>query len=159
VPGRHGPNTLRHYVATHDTIMEQFHREGFVESDTLEIASVGDGIFQMEGQIACLGGLLCTVEKWLETVDVSDLGNPRVQTFSYSYNVSVAGMGNLFRYDNADHHGHPDQHHRHAYDWRTGTQPVDSPRWIGAAGWPTLGDVLREMSDWYWEHEGELPRR
>jgi hypothetical protein len=121
------------------------------------MVSVGRGIFLMEGQVSCLGGLICTVGKWIETVDASDAENPRVQTFHYNYNVNVSGMGNLFRYDNADHHGHQDPHHRHACDWRT-SKATKPPEWIGEDRWPTLGDVLREMSDWYWERKGDLPR-
>jgi hypothetical protein len=153
VPPRHGPNTLRNYVATHETIMEQFFREGFVESDALELVAAGSGVLLMNGTISCKGGLVCTVEKWMETVGAPDRENPRIQTFRYSYNVSVSGLHNLFRYDNADHHGHEDSHHRHAFDPETGAQAPGSPEWIGAARWPTLGEVLREMSDWYWEHQ------
>src|SRR3990172_2438968 len=47
--------------------------------------------------------------------------NPLVQTLLYSYNLSVQGWNNVFRYDNAHAHGaHADHHHRHAFDWRTG---------------------------------------
>lgn len=130
--------------------MEQFYREGFVESDALELASAGDGLFLLQGTVSCLGGLVCTVEKWMETVDDADPGNPRIKTFRYSYDVSLSGSCNLFRYDNADHHGHEDSHHRHEFDPVTGAQVAGSPKWIGAARWPTLGEVLREMSDWYW---------
>lgn len=130
MPSRHGPNALENYVATHETVMAQFYREGFVESDTLEIASAGKGLFHMEGEIRCLGGLVCTVDKWLETVDATDPENPGIRTFRYSYNVSVAGMHSVFRHDNADHHGHDDAHHRHEFDWRTGAAAAGSPRWI-----------------------------
>lgn len=158
MPSRHGANALKNYVETHETVMAQFYREGFVESDTLEIASAGKGLFHMEGEIRCLGGLVCTVDKWLETVDAADPENPGIRTFRYSYNVSVAGMHSVFRYDNADHHGHADAHHRHDFDWRTGATAVGSPRWVGEGDWPTLGDVLREMSEWYWAHEAQLRR-
>jgi hypothetical protein len=159
VPARHGANALKNYVETHETVMEQFRREGFVESDTIDLVSAGNGLFHMEGEIRCLGGLVCTVEKWLETVDATDIGNPKIQTFRYSYNVSVSGMHNVFRYDNADHYRHADAHHRHAFDWQTGAQTPGSPAWIGKERWPVLGDVVREMSDWYWGHEAVLPRR
>jgi hypothetical protein len=53
----------------------------------------------------------------------------------YAYTASVSGYGNIFRYDaNHGREGHPDNHHRHDFDWRTGDEVADSPQWKGVDG-------------------------
>ncbi len=152
--GKHSPNALRSYLEIHETVMERFRREGFVEIDALEVYPLGASNLKMEGQISCEGGLVCRVEKLLEVVDANNPNNPLVQTVRYAYNVHLAGGRNLFRYDNAHRHaGHGDENHCHAFDWRTGA--ALSVRWTGA-DWPTLGEVLSEMRDWYWQNRAAL---
>ena len=152
--GKHSPNTLRSYLAIHETVMQRLRRDGFVESDDLSVVPLGGGAIMMEGQIRCEGGLVCTVEKILAIVDATDGDNPLVQTVRFAYNVHVAGHHNLFRYDNVHaYQGHADASHRHAFDWRTGE--AGEIRWVGSS-WPTLGEVLEEARAWFWEHRQEL---
>ena len=79
--------------------------------------------------------------------------------FRYAYNASVRGHGNFLRHDNAHAYpGHPDQHHRQEFDWHTGEELRGFPLWVGTeGGWPTLGDFIEEVCEWYWEHRNELP--
>lgn len=139
--------------------MEQFCRDGFVEGDDLELVPFGAGVLKLEGKIRCVGGLVVTVRKLLEIVgSVSEADalaeNAPVQTFSYSYNVSIEGGHSVFRYDNAHPHpGHPDAHHRHEFDKAGSALPL---QWVGEARWPTLGQVIAEARSWYWAHRDEL---
>ena len=110
----------------------------------------------MRGEISCLGGIVISVRKRLEIRD-DDPINPVVVTATYAYNARVGRYGDIVRDDNADHHGHPDPHHRHFFDWRTGNERDDSPHWVGVDGWRTLGQFIDEIEDWYWDHRGELP--
>ncbi len=152
--GKHSPNTLRNYLAIHETALQRLSRDGFVESHDLSLVPLGGGAIMMEGKIQCEGGLVCTVEKILAIVDATDGDNPLVQTARFAYNVHVAGHHNLFRYDNVHaYKGHADASHRHAFDWRTGE--AGEIRWVGAE-WPTLGEVLEEARGWFWEHRQEL---
>lgn len=152
--GKHSPNTLRNYLSIHETVMQRFRRDGFVDFDDLELVPLGAGSIKLEGQIRCEGGLVCTVEKLLTIVDATDAENPLVQTVRFAYNVSIAGRHNLFRYDNVHGYpGHADASHRHSFDRRTGE--AEEVTWIGGE-WPTLGEVLEEMRQWYWTHRGEL---
>lgn len=151
---KHGPNSLRNYLSIHETVMGQFDRDGFVDVSALELEPLGAGAIKMVGEIRCQGGLVCTVEKVLAVVDRTNPDDPLIQTDRYAYNVHVAGHGNLFRYDNVHKHpGHADENHRHAFDWRTGEQIGIT--WVGP-DWPTLGEVLAEMREWYWAHSAEL---
>lgn len=119
---KHGPNRLLSYLSIHETVMGQFARDGFVESDGIVLEPFGADALKIEGEIRCLGGLIVTVRKILRVLEGGEAdANPLVQTLLYSYNLSVQGWNNVFRYDNAHAHGaHADHHHRHAFDWRTG---------------------------------------
>ncbi len=118
---KHGPNRLLAYIEIHETVLAKLRRGGFVESDNLELLPLPGDVLHMEGEVRCAGGLVITVDKYLRIVDGAGTADPTVQTYSYAYNVSLAGRGNVFRYDNAhDHAGHRDRHHRHQYDHRTG---------------------------------------
>lgn len=159
-PNRHGPNRFSSYEQTHETVINQFQGQGFVDSNNLEFKSFfPDGIL-LSGKIACLGEILTTVEKFLEIVDASG-GDPYVQTVWYSYNVSVQGHGNLLRYDNQHpdylYPGHHDEHHKHCFDWRTGDEWPGSPSWIGVDNWPLLSEVIEEVQVWYWDKALILP--
>ena len=54
---KHGPNRLRSYLATHDTIMRQFLGKGVASSEDLSFSDLGNGVFLMEGTIRCLDDL------------------------------------------------------------------------------------------------------
>lgn len=136
--------------------MEQFYSAGFVCADTLEWSADASGL-KLEGEVGCKGDIVISVFKLIAIVQPDDL-NPTVQTFRYAYNASVRGFSNLLRHDNAHPYpGHPDQHHRHEFDWKTGAEASGSPQWVGSAGWPTLGDFIQEVADWYWKHRESLP--
>jgi hypothetical protein len=139
-------------------VLNQFKSTGLVGDDTLDLYAFG-GDLLMQGEIACIGMIVVGVWKILEYT--SPQGAPaEVQTLAYSYNVSIRGMGNLFRYDNqhADwlHYGHRDEHHKHVFNFETGDELADSPLWIGADRWPTLGQVLEEIRDWYGHNRERL---
>jgi len=135
--------------------MRRFVENRILCGDTLQVDRYGD-TFWMHGNLGVPGQLIVCVDKLILCLDADD--DPEVQTDSYAYNVSVAGYNNVFRYDNAHvHTGHSDEHHRHAFNWRTGEQLADSPVWLGRQGWPTLNMVLQEAYDWACAHRLELP--
>lgn len=138
--------------------MNQFRRD-FVGADTLGIVPLGH-VLILSGEIGCKGGIVVRVEKELEYVDAPDGEMPSVQTVMYCYNVSVQGVGNVFRYDNQHPEylrpGHSDPHHKHLFNWKTNDELSDSPVWIGAANWPTLGQVIHEVVDWHAQNYSDL---
>lgn len=139
--------------------MGQFRRDGFVADDTLSLTPFGPA-WLLKGAIACSGNIVIGVFKVLESTGGSP-NDPEIRTVEYAYNVSVFGKGNVFRYDNqhADwlYPGHGDEHHCHVFDWLTGDEIGDSPRWIGASNWPTLGEVIEESRQWHAETYNQLP--
>lgn len=153
-PPAHAPTRWLRYVEAHDNHMGQLYREEFVQGDTLMWSPVYQG-FQLTGEIACRGNIVIRVDKTLAILDPGE-SNPRVQTEYYAYNASVKGHGTIRRYDNEHAHpGHPDAHHRHDGDWRTGQEAT--PVHVGEQGWPTLSEFIREIAQWYDEHRDELP--
>lgn len=117
----------------------------------------------LQGGIACLGNLVLSVNKFLEILSDSGADNPMVETRIYKYNVSVQGYNTLFRYDNEHpsflHPGHPDPHHKHLFDWKTGREfSPPSPVWVGADDWPPLNRVIDEAREWYYSNRHELPK-
>lgn len=138
--------------------MEQFKRRGFIAHDKLSWRPF-PGAVELSGEIACVGRIVVAVDKLLESV--SGGADPCIQTVMYSYNVSIRGRHNVFRYDNQHEHwrypGHDDEHHCHLFDWETGDELEGSPIWIGASRWPTLGDVIAETETWYLENRHLLP--
>ncbi len=153
---RHQPNRFQNYFKTHETVLEQFKSRRFVGNDTLEFRP-SNCCFLLDGEIGCLGGLVIRVEKLIRIVS-QDPQEPLVQTEWYAYNASLRNNHNIFRYDNQDEDfnfrlGHADPHHKHTFDWCTGNELSESPLWVGAEKWPTLGDVLHELEDWYWKHK------
>jgi len=125
--------------------------------DTLTLEPIGAGLLAMAGEIACLGGIMVRVEKYLEVLE-GDALDVYVRTFEYQYNAFVRGRNNVLRYDNCHAHpGHRDPHHKHMYDWKTGHQLPDYPAWVAEHGWPTLGEVIEELKVWYWGNREDLP--
>ena len=166
---RHGPTRFRTYRDVHENRTEDFVRAGdFVQRHTLRYVGIPGHII-IVGQVACLGNIVLTVEKYLEVLDGRVSGpevldgddDAEVQTIIYAYNASVRGHGNLLRYDNTHRwRGHADDHHRHRMDWRNNSRELPgSPEWVGYDRWPHLGDFMQEARDWYWEHRDELPDR
>ncbi|MGM3308903.1 hypothetical protein ACSQ6I_23480 [Anabaena sp. WFMT] len=154
--GRHQPNKFLLYKDIHNSALKNLCDTSFVGSHSLVFESI-PGEFCLSGEISCLGNILVAVYKILTILD-DDEENPLVQTVEYSYNASIQGHNTIFRYDNQDdyHHvsydDHQDEHHKHEYDWTTGKQNSGSPMWIGDEKSPTLGDVLWELHNWYYEN-------
>lgn len=137
--------------------MDQMRTKGFVGEDTLELEDIGADLLVMSGEIACLGGIVVRVEKYLEVLE-GEGDDALVRTVEYKYNAFVRGHNNLLRYDNSHSFpGHADPHHKHEYDWRTGRQLPGFPAWVGEDHWPTLGAVLEELELWYWGNREVLP--
>jgi hypothetical protein len=144
--------------------MGQLRATGFVGADTLRLIA-WPSLLVMVGDIGCLGDLVVSTEKYLEIVTpdaspddaLAGDGDILVRTLIYSYNASVRGRGTIFRYDNNHGRaGHADWHHVHRCDWRS-SDDDGTVAWIGEDRWPTLGEVVRELMDWYYEHRNQLP--
>lgn len=150
--GKHGPNRLRNYLSIHETIMRRFVDHGFVESDGVEVSPVPGGI-RIEGELACLGGIVIEVRKELAFLD--DDPDPLVRNAYYSYNVGVKGLGPIFRYD-SPHLTHRPEHHVHRYD----PFDQDAPQRVDALEsdeeCPTLAEVVEEAQAWYYENMERL---
>jgi len=132
--------------------MELFFEDGFVGEHTLEFSPDGPFEISLKGEIACRGNIVIVVNKTLEVLGGSG-GNALVGTTVYSYNVLVRGFGNVFRYDNCHtRQGHPDDHHKHEFDWRVNQLGEGNVIWVGADNWPTLGEVIEEAKNWYLEN-------
>ena len=76
---------------------------------------------------------------------------PRVKTTGYSYSAILSGYGSVFRYG-SPHPDHNQFHHVHRYrplegDVHGAVSAIDPPD-----EWPTLGEVMRELSEWYDAH-------
>lgn len=152
-PANHRPCRLSTYFDTHQAVMQQYRDGGFVGEDSLRFVDC-HSVLLLQGEIACRGLIVITVTKLIDYV--TDDADPLVQMEMYSYNVSVRGQGLAFRYDNQHpdelYPGHLDPHHRHTFDFTTNQELPDSPEWLGAEKWPTLGDVIGEAWDWHGQH-------
>ena len=157
VPAKHGPARYASYVEIQKSVIGQLIGQGFVAFDETKFTFLTREMVLLFGHLGCSGGIVVGVEKYLQVSGELD-GSPLVQTSQYSYNVWLQGGYNLLRYDNSHvHPGHPDKHHKHEFDWRTGAELSHSPICIGAAAWPTLGEVLHETRDWYYANAMLLP--
>jgi hypothetical protein len=143
---RHAANSWDSYLSAHHGRLADF-TDHFVERDTLEIKTTATTVL-WSGVLYCREGIEIQVEKrqraWMRS------GRRWVETIEYSYHVMTRaedGVRGLFRYDNAHPHpGHPDAHHRHDFGVDGRDEMV---RWVGEAGWPTLGDVIEEAYEWW----------
>ena len=77
-----------------------------------------------------------------------------VQNVYYSYHARLGDAANVLRYD-SPHATHHRDHHVHRYDVFAG-DANGVVTMHGAAGWPTLGDVLCELRDWYHQYLAEI---
>lgn len=157
---RHGPNRLQNYLRVHGNVMGQMIYNGEVDEDALELPNGASGELLIDGEIWLRDRVLkVTVTKTLEVLDDSEPGNPVVQTSSYSYNVSIVGHGNLFRYCSPHEDGmgipHHAHHHRHQYD-PFGPNPDHSEVEIRGEDWPTLQEVIVEADEWYLKNQDNL---
>ncbi len=145
---KHGPNRLNRYQEIHETVMGHLRDDGFVVEDDLAFADLGNGLIELRGTVKCLGGIRVEVEKLLEILD-GDGAEAMVQTFAYSYHACLeGGQGNIVRYD-SPHVDHNQDHHVHRYDPFSG-DVTGRVTMHGESGWPTLGEMLYELRDWYY---------
>ncbi len=148
--GKHGPNRLSSYLAIHDTIMRQFLGRDFVTSEDLSFSDLGNSVFLMEGTIHCLDDLRIVVSKHLRIVG-GNSADPDVCTVAYSYSAILGNRGSIFRYD-SPHPDHNNFHHKHQYAVLDGDVRGTVMTIVPQDAWPTLGEVMQELSDWYYGH-------
>jgi hypothetical protein len=153
---KHAPNRFSAYLEIHSSVISQYEKDRFIGFNTLMIDAI-PGQILMRGHLGCPGKIAISVYKILDVT--KDKGTDWVQTNWYSYNVFVQNIGNVFRYDNKDEDfsfrpGHLDEHHKHVFDWKNDTEIKTI--WVGVDGWPTLGEVIEETREWYWENFTEL---
>lgn len=149
---RHGWNSLTSYLDAHHGYLRAL--EYFIEDNGLEIRPVGPETLQISGSIRCQHDLVLHVNKLLR-INV----RRQVRTTNYSYHACWGEDGSrpIFRYDNAHEYGregHPDPHHKHLFSTVTWKE-IQPPAHVGYEHWPTLGDVIQELADW-WEETGRF---
>lgn len=148
MPGdRHGWKGLDQYLSIHDAYLKRF--DYFIEANSISFIVAGPESIVMQGRLACVGGA------YLDVRNILALNRRnQVRTIRYSYHAGLKGAEDrpLFRYDNAHRYeraGHADEHHKHIFD-ESGREAAD-PIWVGADRWPTLGEVLAELEEWWLE--------
>lgn len=147
---KHSPARFSTYVTAHENYMDQLRATDFIGNDSLEIPPFESGLFKIRGEISCLGNIAVRVEKTLVVLGEEGETDPLVQTVDYAYNASVRGYKSFLRYNNLHTvPGHKDAHHKNSFDWQTEEHLPGSPEWVGEAGWPTLGEYLEEVREWY----------
>jgi hypothetical protein len=151
--GKHGPNSLENYKEVHNKRIRQALDGGFLVSDGLKFDALGNGVIILEGVLECVGGLTVDV---LKTIHILSGSGPtaRVQTETYSYNASLRGVGNVFRYDSP--HPHYPKHHVHRYDVLNRDTKGSVKAIEDEEDRPTLGDVIDELRDWYYDNYDKL---
>lgn len=154
--GKHGPNKLSNYVQIHETVMEQFLRAGFVRSENLAFKDLGNGLIELSGTIECAGDIYIVVKKLIAVLS-GEGPNAVVQTTSYDYNAVLRNAGNILRYD-SPHPTHNKEHHVHRFE-PVGHEIEGSPHFLADEGErPTLGEVIKEVEEWYYNHADESLR-
>ncbi len=148
----HGPNRLSNYFNVHDKVMRDLVDRQFVLSDDLAVSPFGNGYLIMQGTVQCLGDIEVTVEKLLILADLKS-GEPTVQTVEYRYNARIRGVGNIVRHD-GPHSTHNQFHHVHRYDVFNG----DEEGTVKECEWPTLGQMLYNLEEWYYANYDEFRR-
>ena len=151
---KHGPNRLSSYLEIHHTVMQQFLGKNFVLAEELRFEDLGAGDFLMQGKITCEGGLRIDVSKRLSRVGGTD-DAPTVRTVGYSYSAVLENVGSIFRYD-SPHPDHNQFHHVHRYNILDGDVHGEVHSITPATDWPTLGEVIQELCDWYFQHIDRL---
>lgn len=147
----HGWNDLDSYLTIHDSWLERFQGFFLIENQ-LRLDMLGPATLVIRGRLLFAGGLFIDVDKTLEINERN-----QVRTVRYSYHAGIAGRADrpVFRYDNAHTHpGHEDEHHKHIFDHRT-WQEIRPPACVTRAGWPTLGQVIDELYEW-WQETGQF---
>ncbi len=151
--GKHGPNRFANYWTVHETVMQQFIREGFVILDGLVLETLDNSIL-IYGTIVCLGRIYIDVKKELSILS-GEGADAMVQTVDYSYNAVLTNVGNILRYD-SPHLDHNQEHHVHRYDVLNGDKKGRVEFIYDEEQRPTLGEVIREVEEWFYKHYEEL---
>lgn len=134
--------------------MQKWLRSGFVGADTCAFSDLGDGYLTLEGTIECAAGLLY-IDVWKRILILEGQGpNALVQTEDYSYGVILKGKGTVFRYD-APHDGHRPHHHVHRSPVLDNPE-IETIEEIDGDTWPTLGEVIDQLSDWYYKNYNRI---
>ena len=141
---RHGWNSLEDYLYQYHRRLEDYF--GFIEDYTFSAELVFEyerNIVSINMEIFCTNKTKITVVK---TAAVKLQGNKLLaKTEDYSYNASIPGEGNVFRYDNAHiHNGHKTKHHKHTFQI-PGIEDNNSPIPIDDDKWPHLHQIVEEL--------------
>lgn len=147
---KHSPTRLSTYLRVHNQRMEHLLRGGFLQSDDRLFIVPGDGCFFILGDLPCDGGIDIDVDKRIVFID-EDADDPLVQTVEYRYNVTLRGVGVVFRYD-SPHQGHNQDNHVHRYDVLSGDRDGKVDFLFHEDEVPTLGEVVDEAADWYYSN-------
>jgi hypothetical protein len=151
---KRGPHRFADYRETHETVMGQLVARGFVLSEDLTFSDLGNDAIQIEGTIQCLGNLRVEVKKVLAILSGQD-ADAIVQSTEYSYNAISGGEHRVFSY-HSPHLTHHRMHHVHRAVGLVGEETVTEVAPEGDLSYPTLGEVVRELEVWYWEHRDQL---
>ncbi len=123
---KHAWNSWENYQDVHRRYIESY-LDHFILKDDLAPSLTPDAA-EWDGVLYCVDGLEIHVRK---LQDVShETGRPMVRTRTYSYHV-LRRVGPVF-----DEHGN-----------QTG-----AAEHVGVEGWPTLGEVIDQVHDWWVEH-------
>lgn len=145
---KHDWNGLESYLATHFRHLRNW--EHFITSDSLIITPNDENGLVIERRLDCQDGLFIDIKK---TIEINE--NNQVRTIAYKYHAGIHGdpTRSIFRYDDAHiyvREGHADAHHKHRFDHTTWRE-IDPPEWIGEERWSTLGEVIEELHEWWYE--------
>ncbi len=139
--------------------MRRLERDGYVlpGGDGLTIDQTVPGVLFMDGRIGCAHGMSVGVKKTLKILS-GEGPTAVVQTTKYTYHVMIDDRWNVFRYcaphDDLAHPHHKPFHHKHIYDPLCGDlREVASHE---SETWPTLGEVIDEACQWYFDHAAEI---
>jgi hypothetical protein len=143
---KHGPNRLDRYRDIHETVMAQYRDSGFLLEDDLDFLPDGDGVIALVGTITLDGGIRLDVAKKLRVLE-GEGATATVQTFAYSYNANIVGLGNILRYC-SPHEDHNQFHHKHTFDVLAGDRSGTVTE-VAEDDWPTLGQVFEELHEWF----------
>ena len=147
-----------------DRTLDNFINNGFIEANTLNTKPAHKSL-SVKGELPCLGGIVILVNEFWG-ISEDDISSPFIVIKDYTYNVSLRGHGEIFRYDNVHPHScHNDSHHKHEFDvWGKINSSMPDielktcicrkcPKWIGECCYPNLNEILQEAFCWYWDSD------
>lgn len=150
--GKHDWQTWDAYQETHYSNLEAF--PTFILDDRLSIEIGPASVIWDGGTHSCRRP--GAIGRKVQDVTTRRDGRKAVRTRKYAYHATIAVDGRkrgILRYDNHHSHPrHPDAHHRHIRDDAANARI----EYVGAEGWPTLGEVIKELEGWL--ASGEVDR-